>query len=425
MTATAGAPTYRSLLAVPEFRVLLGGFVLFGTGFQLEILGLSVLVYARTSSPLLSAVSFGVGFLPQLVGGALLTSLADRLRPRSAIALGLLVRGAPGLVIGILPALPVGAMLGLVAASAATSPVVSAATLGLLPELLEGERYVLGRSVFNFVMSGTQLLGLALGGVVLALVPPADLLLASGAALVAAAAVTRAGLHHRPPRAPAGHGRRVGVVRATVHGNLALLVDPHVRGLLLAMWLPVWCVTGAESLLVAYVGASGAPASAASVVLAPLPIGMLVGNVVLGRCVREPVRRRLTLPLALATGLPLLGFALTPALGVAVVLLGLTGLALGYVLGLQQPFLDSVPVARRGQAFGLNSTGTMGGQGLTPLLFGAVATVVTVGPAIALAGLASTGAALALRRTLRGRAAAARFAEQRSTEELLHRGDDG
>jgi MFS family permease len=43
-----------------------------------------VLVYRRTNSPLLSALTFAIGFLPWLLGGPVLSALADRL-PRHRV----------------------------------------------------------------------------------------------------------------------------------------------------------------------------------------------------------------------------------------------------------------------------------------------------------------------------------------------------
>src|SRR6185369_17112498 len=71
---------------------------------------------------------------------ALFTALADRLPSRLVIGTGLLTRAAPGLVIGLWPALPVPVMLALVAAAAAIAPVFTAAISGLLPEVLDGDR---------------------------------------------------------------------------------------------------------------------------------------------------------------------------------------------------------------------------------------------------------------------------------------------
>jgi len=107
----AARTTYRSVFAVGEFRVLFATLLMFVLGFEFEILGLSVLVYAQTRSAFWTALAFSMGFAPQALGGALFTSLADRLPPRMVIAAGLLTRAVPGLVIGLWPALPVPAML--------------------------------------------------------------------------------------------------------------------------------------------------------------------------------------------------------------------------------------------------------------------------------------------------------------------------
>ena len=79
----------------------------------------------------------------------------------------------------------------------------------------------------------------------------------------------------------------------------------------------------------------------------------------------------------------------------------LCGSGFAYQLGIQQAFLDSLPEQRRGQGFGLNSTGAMGGQGLIPVAAGALAGALGAAPAMAIAGAATILAALALRRPLR------------------------
>jgi MFS family permease len=406
MTATTPAPTrttYWSVFAVREFRVLFAAFGLYVLGFQFEILGVSVLVFTQTRSAFLTALAFALGFAPQAVGGALFTSLADRLPPRLVIGSGLLIRAVPGLVIGLLPGLPVPVMLALVAAASAIAPVFSAATSGLLPEVLDGDRYIMGRSVFNLTGAGTQIIGLGIAGAVLAAVPPRWLLLAAGLTLTVAAAVSRLGLRRRDARTrgPAHRGR--GVVRTTLAGHAALLRDPVVRGLLLVQWLPAWFAAGAESLIVPYTGSLGRPASAAAPLLAAVPAGMLIGEVLVGRFCRPVMRQRLALPLLAGNGLPLLVFWLRPAPPLAIVALGLCGLGFAYQLGIQQAFLDSVPERLRGQAFGLYTTGAMGGQGLGPVAAGLLASALGPGPAMATAGAATLAAALALRGSVIGR----------------------
>jgi Major Facilitator Superfamily len=405
MTAdTIPRATYRSLFAAGEFRVLFAGMLMFVLGFEFEILGLSVLVYARTGSGFLAALAFSMGFLPQAVGGAFLTSLADRLPPRAVIAAGLLARAAPGLWIGLWPALPVAAMLALVAAAAVVTPVFLAATSGLLPDVLSDSRYVLGRSVFSLTGSGAQIAGLAIGGGILAAVPVRWLLLLSGGSLAAAAAIMRLGLRPRAARAGAGSERATlrGTVHATVAGNIELLATPQVRGLLFAQWLPVWFGTGAEALIVPYTESLGHPASAAGPLLAAVPCGMLLGDVVVGRFCRPALRERLALPLAMLVGAPLLALALRPPLPAAAAAFLLCGIGYAYPLGIQQAFLDSLPERLRGQGFGLNTTGAMGGQGLLPAAVGGVAAVSGPAVAMAVAGAAAMLAANALRGPLTG-----------------------
>src|ERR1035437_9484112 len=187
-------PTYRSVFAVSEFRVLFAAQLMYILGFEFEILGLSVLVYAQTRSAFLTALAFSMGFAPQAIGGALFTALADRLPPRIVIGTGLVIRAGPGLAIGLWPGCPVPAMLALVAVTATAAPVFSAAISGLLPEVFDGDRHVLARSVFSLTSSGTQIIGLGIGGAVLAVVPARWLLLAAGLSLVAAAVISRLGL---------------------------------------------------------------------------------------------------------------------------------------------------------------------------------------------------------------------------------------
>jgi predicted MFS family arabinose efflux permease len=396
--------TYRSVFAIAQFRVLFAALFMYVLGFQFELLGLSVLIFAQTRSAFLTALAFTMGFAPQAVGGALFAALADRLPPRLVIGTGLLTRAAPGLVIGLWPGLPVPVMLALVAAAAIVAPVFTAAFSGLLPDVLDGDRYVLGRSVVNLTGAGTQIAGLGLGGALLAALPARSLLLAAGGALVAAAVITRLGLRPRSARdTRPGRGPARGIVRATMSGNIELLSNRTVRGLLLAQWLPAWCVAGAESLIVPYTGALGHPASAAGPLLGALPAGMLLGDFLVARFCAPATRTRMAFPLAVAMGVPLLGLVFRPPLPVAWLALLASGAGFAYQLGIQQAFLDSLPEQRRGQGFGLNSTGAMGGQGLTPAAAGALAAALGAAPVMALAGAATVLAAVTLRGPLTGR----------------------
>ncbi len=395
--------TYREVFAGREVRVLLGSFLLRALSTTTEILGLSVLVLATTGSVFWSAVAYGVGFAPQLVGGSLFTSLADRLPARTLLVVSLLVRAAPGLLIGLVH-LPVAVMLVLVGVVGAFDPVGTAATGRLTRTLLTGDRFVVGRSVLSAVASVAQVLGLALGGVLLLAFSPRGLLLVSGVALVAGAVVARLGLAHHPvDRDAERSGARDGAVRATFRGNGRLLADPVVRGLLLAQWVPAWLVTGVEALVVGYVAHRGWTTSAGSLLLAAVPVGMLVGDVVVGRGLPPRRREQVALPLALVVGLALVPWALGLPYAGVVALAVACGTGFAYQVGLQRRFADALPERDQGLGFGLLSSGLMGGQGLGPVAAGALAA--TLGPAVAIGslGVVAVLTVLALRGTFRSR----------------------
>ena len=91
MTVTAPPrqqATYREVLAEPRFRLLFLTRSLAIGADTLRTVALSMLIFAATGSPLLAAVTYGIAFLPQAIGGTLLGALADRARPRPLITIG-------------------------------------------------------------------------------------------------------------------------------------------------------------------------------------------------------------------------------------------------------------------------------------------------------------------------------------------------
>ncbi|WP_336206087.1 MFS transporter [Nonomuraea sp. LPB2021202275-12-8] len=388
------AATFGEVFAVREFRVLFGSFALFIAGEGIKMLALSVLVYAETGSPGLSAAAYMAGWLPHIVGGMFLLSLADRLPPRAVMVVGELVRVVVCLLLAY-AGLPVWAMLALVLVSGLFSPVFGAARNALLPEVLPGDAYVLGRSILGVTSAGAQIAGLAVGGAFLAMTGPRGALAATAVLSAAAAVVLRFGLPDRPARAARADDG--GAVRTTLRVNRLLLTDRRVRGLLMASWLPVLCLAGAEAMIVPYLHGQGQ----AGVVLAAAAGGMAVGEFAVGRFVGPALRERLSLPLAVLLGLPWLGFLAAPGLGWAAALAAMAAAGLAYQLGLQRRFLEAVPEHVRGQAFGLLSTGLMTGQAAGAALVGVLGEVFSPQLAIVAAGGAGILVALALAGALR------------------------
>ncbi|WP_406244448.1 MFS transporter [Streptomyces anulatus] len=385
--------TYREVLAEPRFRLLFSTRAVAITADALRITTFSVLVFSSTGSALLSAVAFGIGFVPQLFGSLLLGSLADRLPPRALITGGYALTCATALLLAVVR-MPVAASLGVVALVSLATPVFHGASSRLVAQSLKGDAYVLGRSLSNIASAGAQLFGLALGGAAVAALGPRRALAVSAVLYFGCALAIRIRLPRLQPAAFGGtpgstggdSGADGGAVRASLQGASLLLRDRTVRRLMLAQWLPVALVAGAEGLIVAYAGERRFAPGWYAVLMGCLPVGMLVGDLLVGRFLRPPARERLVVPLVALAGLPLIGFAAEPGVGVSSCLLLLSGLGYAYGLGLQRPFLDALPQDGRGQAFGLLGSGSMTLQGVGPVCLGAVAAVIGTGGAIALAG---------------------------------------
>ncbi|MGI5054842.1 MFS transporter [Streptomyces sp. JAC18] len=374
--------TYREVLAEPRFRLLFSTRAVAITADALRITTFSVLVYSSTGSALLSAVAFGIGFIPQLFGSLLLGSLADRLPPRALITGGYALTCATALLLALVR-MPVAASLGVVALVSLATPVFHGASSRLVAQSLEGDAYVLGRSLNNIAGAGAQLFGLALGGAAVAALGPRRALAVSAALYLGCALAIRIRL---PRLQPGDAGGDDGAVRASLRGAGLLMRGRTVRRLMLAQWLPVALVAGAEGIIVAYAGERRFAPGWYAVLMGCLPVGMLVGDLLVGRFLRPRTRERLVVPLVALAGLPLIGFAAEPGVGASSCLLLLSGLGYAYGLGLQRPFLDALPQGGRGQAFGLLGSGSMTLQGVGPVCLGAVAAVIGTGGAIALAG---------------------------------------
>ena len=192
--------TYRELFRTPEFTPLFASVATQSAAGTLSGLAFGTLIYDRTGSPLLSALSmFGPSFA-QVLGATLLLSAADRLRPRAAVALVGLAFGVGNLLLAV-PGMPLSVMFLLLLGMGLAASVGSGARLGLLSEILPPGGYLLGRSAFNMAVGVTQIAGYGAGGLLIALMSPRTALVLGGLLCLVTALIVRLGLTNRPPRA--------------------------------------------------------------------------------------------------------------------------------------------------------------------------------------------------------------------------------
>ncbi|MFF9090499.1 MFS transporter [Streptomyces sp. NPDC014991] len=395
-------PGYREVFRERDFRALWAAHALLNLGEVMKALALSALVYSRSGSPLLSGIAYVAGLLPQVLGSAALLSLADRLSPRLTMA-GWDVARAVGALVLALDVLPVPGVLALSMLYGLFDPVPAAMKTALLPELTGDRGFVPAQSLMNITVGAAQITGFAVGGSLLALFGPVGTLwVVCGGALLSAV-LLRLGLRIRPPRGTDSAAITPARALATTWSvNRMLWADLRVRRLLLALCLPACWIVGAEALMISYADEIGSP-RAVSALLAAAAVGMLIGDILVGRFATQRQRNRWALPLSVLLGAPYLFFAAQPGIAVATGLAALASVGFGYSLCLQGPFMSAVPVESRGQAFGLATSGLMSCQGIAAGLTGVVAETVQPSVGVAMAAVASLLCTALLGRVLRSR----------------------
>ncbi|WP_171166317.1 MFS transporter [Streptomyces sp. I05A-00742] len=360
---------YAAVFAVREFRAVFAAHLLSLLGVVVCELSLSVLVYRLTGSPLLSALTFALGFLPYVVGGTLLSGIADRFPARRVLVVcDLLCAGA---AVGMaLPMTPVGVLLVLRCVSALVAPVFSGTRAATLGDILgDGDLFVLGRSLVRLVSQGAQLVGFAAGGVLLTVLQPRNALGVTVAGFVASALLLRFGTRRRPARADAGGA----LVTSSLTGAWRLLTDRRVRGLILLVWIPPFFLVAPEGLAAPYADSIGAGSVGLGLLMCGTPVGAIIGEVLAGSLLGPRARERVALPVAVLSMLPFVAFAWRPPVPWALPALMAVGAGMLYTLGVDQWFIAAVPEELRGRAMTFQAAGLMTIQGLGMAAAGAAA----------------------------------------------------
>lgn len=375
--------SYTDLFRTPEFTPLFLSSSANVAAQTVSGLALGTLVFRATGSPLLSALSMFGPALAQVLGATFLLSGADRLPPRATLA-GLSLAFAAATAVLALPGLPVGAMLAVVLVEGLIASLGGGVRWGLLNEILTKDGYLAGRSLFNMMHGVTQIAGYAAGGVLVTVLSPRLCLLLAAGLYAAAAALTLL-LTRRPPRAA---GRPSAA--ATWRTNARLWSARPRRHVYLALWIPNGLVVGCESLYVSY------DPRAAGTLFACAALGMLAGDVTVGRLLPPRLRPRLGVPLLVLLAAPYLALFLRPPLPVTAVLVALASVGFGASLVQQERLVVLTPDELTGHALGLHSAGMLTAQGLAASLAGTVAQFTSSATAMTAMALVSLAVTLTL-----------------------------
>ena len=353
-----------------------------------------MLVYQRTGSPLLSAVTFAISYLPWLLGGPLLSTLADRF-PRHRVliatdaARALLVAGMA------VPGTPLPLLLGLLLVVAVCGPPFESARSALMADVLDGDRYALATSLTNVGSQVAQVLGFVLGGTLVAVLTPSATLLLDAGTFAVSAVWLWARLQRRP--APDDGGDTEGprsMWRDAAEGLRLIGRTPRLLAIIAVTWVGMLFTNAPEGIAAPLVEQLGQGPAQVGILLGANPAGVTVGGLLIARALTQERRERLVPPLVALSLAPLLLAGLitvwsgpgTGAYATVVVLLFVAGLGAAWSIPLNVAFVQSVPPAYRGRAFGVAVSGLYGVQGIGVLGAGALAEGLTAGTVVGLIG---------------------------------------
>ena len=425
MDAAPRQTTFRDVFAVREFRPLFGTFLLSTAGDELARVALTVLVYQRTSSPLLSSLTFAIGHLPWLLGGPLLSAVADRL-PRHRVLIAADTVRALLLGLMAIPGTPLPVLLVLLFLVSLCAPPFESARSALIADVLDGDRYAVANSLTNITLQLAQVIGFLAAGALVAAFSPSAALLIDGATFAVSALWLAQGLQRRPaPTSEAGEGRR-SLWQDTGDGLRLIRRSPRLLAIMGVLWVATLFATASEGVAAPLVEQLGHRATAIGALLAAHPLGVALGGLVVARLVAPDRRERLVGPLVVLSLAPVLAAGLVAVLAgpgdltfaVVLALLFVSGLGTSWLIPLNVSFVQAVPAAYRGRAFGIAVSGLYGVQAIGAFAAGLGAEVLSPGGVVALSGglglLLVAPPLIAYRRT-QGHMAAGTAAEGPST----------
>jgi len=395
---TAGGPpraTYRDVFAVREFRAVWLAELLSVAGDRLALVALTLLVYDRTRSPLLAAVTWAAGYLPWVIGGLFLASLADR-RPRRSVMVTCDAVRAVLVAAMAVPHVPIWALVALLFAVTMFAPPFESARAAVTADILQGERYALGTAALQTTMMSGEVAGAVGGGVAVAFLGVGPSLVIDAATFVVSGLLIGLGVRARPAAAAPQTARASSLARMR-EGFHLIFGHRALRILVLLGWLAAF-YTIPQAVAAPYVHRLGGGPIATGLVVASTVLATMIATPLFTRFVRP--RRRLALmgPLAVLTCATLVLTALRPGLAVSLVIFSVSAAFGIYQIAANTAFVVRVPNEQRAQAFGLANTGVIVGQGAAYVAAGAAAEVVSPAVVIAIGG--AIGAVMAAVLTL-------------------------
>jgi Major Facilitator Superfamily len=387
------------VFAVGEFRALCLAQLLSVFGDQLARVALTILVYDRTGSAFLAAVTFVVSIVPTFIGGFLLAGLADRY-PRRAVMIACDLARCVLVLVMAIRGMPLAALVVLLFVVTFVGAPFTAARAAVYPDVLAGDKYVMGTAVTLTTNQFAQVIGFVAGGTITGFLGTRTSLVTDAVTFAVSAAIVRVWVRFRPapavaPAPAAYSGRSSGRSAGLISGARLVFANPALRTPMLFGWLAAF-YNAPEGVVTPLARTLGGGAIAVGVILAAQALGETTGAIVFSRFVAPASRLRLMGPLAVASSATLVLLAARPGLIIALVILAASGVFAAYQLAANAAFVQATPPEQRSQAFGIAQGGMSLGQGAVMILAGAAAQAIRPETVIAASGAIGVVAAIVL-----------------------------
>jgi MFS family permease len=345
---------------------------------------IAFMVYARTGSAFLTTLAYALTYLPPIVGGPILSGLAD-LFPRQHLMITLDLIRAGLVAVMALPRMPFPGLCTLFFATVLLGSPFSAARSALLPEVLPRHMVRAGSAIGNQTVQFGQIAGFLAGGALVAWVGAGRAIALDSLSFSLSALILTCWVRPRPAPARAA-STAPQPLEITWDGLSTVFSRPVLRTLVLFGWLAGFAVVP-EGLAVPYAHTFGGGPPTVGLLMAAMPAGSVLGAFLLGRLIRPADRLRPMGWLAMLSCAPLIFSLLRPPFPAVLLLWGLAGVGSAYQLAAAAAFVRALPATRKMHAFAVAQCGMLAAQGLGIVAAGVLAGRIGPQAAVAVAGL--------------------------------------
>jgi predicted MFS family arabinose efflux permease len=272
------------------------------------------------------------------------------------------------------PGIPVWVLLALLFGTALANPPFQAARSALLPQVLTGDRFVLGLSLQQSTGQAAQVVGFAAGAALAGFYPRLALVI-NAVTFGLSALLIRVGV---TDRRPIGRPEGRHILRETAEGYEIIFRSPIMRSIALVVFATMFFGIVPEGLAAVWAANLSANRAEAGwmqgLIMIANPIGFIVGGLVMGRLVPPAVRRRLIPSFAVLAPLMLVPALFSPPVTTIAVMAALCGFAIaGMLPAANGLFVQVLPSGYRARAFGVMQSGMQVAQGIAVLVTGGLA----------------------------------------------------